>query len=332
MPVECTPPGRAAIGRRLTRPQPAPHCVARHAELPRDLLDRHAISLEAGHLLVSRPPLLLPLRLLPLRPCRCPLLSHRWLRHAIVQRAGLGRLAELTLVPVQHLPQRVGRIHHKMPAISHLNRRRRAGTDAIGMGTRAVAAHGRNLSAMPLQPRCQRVGAAIRQQVDCTATLEVADDGSIAVTAPPSPVVHPNHARRRRCRPGTRTDQPQQRVATDRHGEAGCQTRSRLAAQGKADVALDAAQAHGPARSGRRDVKQTLGKDPARAAKGGAAQAPCPHLDNGPAPLPRQVGQDARVVAVDPAGSNGAEWAFALGQLRHGQDNDAVGCRQHLHD
>ena len=75
-------------------------------------------------------------------------------------------------------------------------------------------------------------------------------------------------------------DQPQQRVAADRHGQPLCQARSGLAAQGKADVALDAAQARGSSRPWLCDLRQALGEDPVRAAHACTAEPSRSHWDD----------------------------------------------------
>ncbi len=83
---------------------------------------------------------------------------------------------------------------------------------------------------------------------------------------------------------------------------------------------------------GHRLLGQALGEDPARAIGARAAEPPCPHLDGDDAPRPGQVGQGAGVVAVDPAGKAAAERAGALGWRGRGDNGDAVGCGQNLHD
>ncbi len=79
-----------------------------------------------------------------------------------------------------------------------------------------------------------------------------------------------------------------------------------------------------------RDLGQAFGENPTRAVARGAPEPT--HLDaqGGDAPLPGQVGQDAVVAAMHPAGGLAAHRAAAHLRLRPGQDDDAVGLGQDL--
>jgi hypothetical protein len=120
-------------------------------------------------------------------------------------------------VPVKHVAQCVGRIDHEMPAVGDLHRRRRASANALGISARAVAADNSNALPVLPQPGSQCLAGAVRQQVDDTAALEVTNDGAVAVTTPPGPVIHPDDAGRRCDLAAARADQPQQGVTADRH-------------------------------------------------------------------------------------------------------------------
>src|SRR3954468_7254825 len=94
------------------------------------------------------------------------------------------------------------------------------------------------------------------------------------------------------------TDQAQQRVATERHGEPCGQARSGLTTQREAEMTLKIAQASRPSSPRRRNLGQTLGEDPPWAADTQAVKSPGPHLNADGTPLPRQIGQGAVIMAV----------------------------------
>ena len=97
-------------------------------------------------------------------------------------------------------------------------------------------------------------------------------------------------------------------------------------------MALDAAQTRGPACPRRHHVRQTFSEDPAGAAGRDTAEAPGTDLQRHGASLPRQVGQAAAVMAMNPAGNRTAERTGALRRRRRGDDGDTVGGGQNLHD
>jgi hypothetical protein len=142
--------------------------------------------------------------------------------------------------------QGIAEVAQQMPPIRDLHRSRRALARSLGVGAATVA--GDNLDAgMLAQPGCDGLAAAFGQEINDAPTLQVADDGAVALAAAPSPFIDADYPRRRVGFQLSGPDQPQQRVAADRHGQPLCQARSGFAAQGKADVALDAAQARGSA-------------------------------------------------------------------------------------
>ena len=108
--------------------------------------------------------------------------------------------------------------------------------------------------------------------------------------------------------------------------------RSRLAAQGEADVALDVGQTCGSAGPRPGDVGQAFGEDLARALALGAAEPSCLDTEGDTAPMPGQVSQGALVAAMHPAGRMAADRAARRRRLRLGEDDDAVGLGQDLLD
>src|SRR3954470_17777271 len=245
MPIECTRSQSAAIYRRLAGAQPAAHGVTRHAQAPRNTADRHARTVQPSHLFIACLPLLAPLRPLPGALRGRLLLACRRHRHDSRRQAEPGGSAQRAGVPVEHAAQRLGGIHHQVPAVGDLRCLRRTHADAFRVSARAVAADDSNILAVLLQPGGQCLARSVRQQVNNPAAFEIADDGAVALAAPPGPVIHAEDTRRWRDDDDARADQPQQGIAADRHRQPASQSRPRLTAKGKADLLLDVAQPHG---------------------------------------------------------------------------------------
>src|SRR4051794_35487253 len=290
MPIERARSQSAAVYRRLAGAQPAAHGVTRHAEAPRNAADRHARAMQPSHLFIARLPLLAPLRPVPVALRDRLLLACRRRQRDSLRQTEPGGFTQGTGLPVEHAAQRLGRIHHQVPAIGDLDCLRRARADAFSVSARAVAADDSNALAVLPQPGGQCLAGAIRQQVENSAAFEIADNGAVALAAPPSPVIYAENARRRRNGGIARANQPQQGIAADRHRQSTSQSRPWLAPEGKTDLLLDFAQPRGAPCLGRRNV-QALGEDAASALQARAAEAPDTDLQFDNAPLPRQIGQ-----------------------------------------
>jgi hypothetical protein len=124
-----------------------------------------------------------------------------------------------------------------MPAICHLHGSWRPAPCAIGIETGTITRD--NLDPWPaLQPSGYAVCVAIRQQIKNTITLQIADNRSIPLSAPPRPIVDAydrggNEAGHRR-----RPDHPEQGIAAYRHRQPMREARARLAARYKTYSAL----------------------------------------------------------------------------------------------
>ncbi len=151
-----------------------------------------------------------------------------------------GRRTHGTTMAVDGALQSLAEVTQEMPAIGDLRRRRRSLPCPLRVGSGAISRDDLN-ARMSTQPGCDGLSAAVGQQVDDTSTLEVADDGSVALAASPSPIIDANHTGRSKRHQLGRADQPQQRIAADRHGEPNRKARPGLTAQREADLALNAA-------------------------------------------------------------------------------------------
>jgi hypothetical protein len=132
--------------------------------------------------------------------------------------------------------------------------------------------------------------------------LEIDDDRAPAPAAAPGPVVDADDPRRRSLLDRRRPDQAQQRVAADRHGEACGQAGTGLPAHAMREGPLDLGETAGASSSRLGHGRQLLGEDAAWTRLVGAAEAARPDLEGARAPMPGQVGQPPRVMAVHPGG------------------------------
>lgn len=85
--------------------------------------------------------------------------------------------------------------------------------------------------AMLAHPGGQGLGLPVWQRINDLVTLEVDQNGAVAVAAPPGPVIHAQRARDRRLQNRGAVDEPQQGVRAGRHREPLRQLGAGLAAK-----------------------------------------------------------------------------------------------------
>lgn len=109
----------------------------------------------------------------------------------------------------------------QVKAIRHLQGLGCAGLRALGEGATAIARN--DLDArMVAQPLREGGSQPIRQQINRSMSLQVDDDGPVALAFAPGPIVHPYQLRCRSIRQRCLPDQVQQQVHSGDHGEGGC--------------------------------------------------------------------------------------------------------------
>ena len=213
-----------------------------------------------------------------------------------------------------------------MPAIRDLDCIRRALAHTVRIGPGPVACD--DLDArVSAQPPGQGLGLPVRQEVDHCVALQVDQDGPVAAAPAPCPVIDGQDARSgwRLVVVSGLARHAQQRVRADRHGQPLGQALAGLAAEGQSQAALQAAQALGPPCGEGCNTRQALGEGLAGAGRIKATEPP--HLDaqQRRAALPRQVAQEALVIAVDAARDRAAVGTRGHCGLRLGDDGDALG-------
>jgi hypothetical protein len=285
---------------------------------------RQALPLQLYHLLVAELAMIAPVRPQAFG-ARGGLRGRLWRRCGRV-RHGVRGLPHSTAVTINCSLHGCAEVLQQMPPIGHLERVGCALACCIGIGAGTVTCDNFD-STMPLQPSRNCAGFSVGQQVDNLVALEVNQDGSVALAAPPRPVIDRQHAWRRRLGRLCAPDQAQHGVGADRHSQQPSQAGAGLAAERQTKAALRAVQARGAARRASRSRCERLGEGLARAGGIAAAEAAHPDQEHGRAPLPRQVVQPALVAGVD---AGRAVLAIRTGRGRSpasGDDGDPVGGR-----
>ena len=219
------------------------------------------------------------------------------------------------MVLVEHRAQGVAAVAQQMEPVCHLDGVRGAPGGSLGIGAGAVADHGGH-AGMVRQPRRQRVGAAVGQQVDHAPALQVDQDGAVALALAPRPVVHAQHAH-----PGTGhgvagAHTREQRRAADRHAHRGGVARAGIAAQRQADGPVHRAQPVSLAGPGLGDAGQRFGEGPARTCRHRAPEPTNPDEQKRRAAETGDVAEAAPVGAVDPPGRDAARGTGCRGHGR----------------
>lgn len=113
----------------------------------------------------------------------------------------------------------LGEVLPEVPPVRHVDRVGGAEASGLGVGAGAVAAdhlHARVLG----QPAGDGRDAAVGQQVDGAAGLDVHQDRRVHVTLAQRELIHAEHTERRRLGPGQPSYQPQQRRTAHRDGKS----------------------------------------------------------------------------------------------------------------
>ena len=141
---------------------------------------------------------------------------------------------------------------------------------------------------------------AVGQERYDAAAFEIADEGAVAVVAPPSAVVDADDAEWIGvCRRPT-ADHAQERVAADGQHQALGEARTGPTTVCEPEVRDDLLQPRGASREGRQDVLgEALGEDPPPTGRGVAPEASHHDLEFDAPTTERQVGGTALVAALD---------------------------------
>jgi hypothetical protein len=305
-----------AIDRQRTGPDGAADGMTGQAE-----------PMQPKHLLVAAAALVLSLRPQPLHACGRRWRGHHWRSGVRGDRAG--GLPHRAAMPIHHTLQGFTEIVEEMPSIRDL--------ESIGcplpgrLGIRASTITRDDLDAfMMLQPIRDGGGLAVGQQVDDGVTLEVDQDGAVVLATLPSSVIDPHHPQRRMRRSLSATNQPQQRIGTERHGQAGSKTRARFAAEAQAKLALDTGQPRRASCRAGGTLTQRIGEGPPCTSGIAAQETAHANQQCCRTPLTRQVLQSALIRRMNAARGLATSGTVRGGGLRCGDDGDPIGRWQDL--
>jgi hypothetical protein len=145
------------------------------------------------------------------------------------------------------------------------------------------------------QPRNGSVAPAIRQKRHDSAALEIADNGAIPASSPPSPVVDADGAKRPIGPNSAPTHGPQQRVLAHRNCQSFCQCMTWAPTTGKTKLMDDAVHPRGTSPERNRDGRiEPFGEYPSPARRSCASKTPDHDLDLDGAAMGRQIARDRR--------------------------------------
>jgi hypothetical protein len=129
---------------------------------------------------------------------------------------------------------RLAQVVPQVPAVGYLDGLGSTGAGAIGVGAGTIAADNLD-SGMGFEPVGQGGSLAVWQHVYESAGDHVQQDRPVDPALAQGEIVHTEHRDLANLRLGSPPQQPQQRVAADRHTQRGRQSRSWTAGQGDRD-------------------------------------------------------------------------------------------------
>ena len=193
-------------------------------------------------------------------------------------------------------------VAQQMPPVRDLDSIWRPLPDAVGVDAGAIARNDLHAWVL-LQPRRKALSPAVGQEVEHPVPLQVNEDGPVAVTAPPGPIIDSEHARGRTWhRRGVSTARhPQQRVRASGDGQPRRKAGAGLSAADEAEMALQITQPARPARRRLCRLAEALGKGSTQAGRVQAPEASDTNAQHHWTTLPRQVAKRAIVPAVHSA-------------------------------
>src|SRR5262245_51342972 len=125
-------------------------------------------------------------------------------------------LVKLSMMRAEDLLEGCRQILQEMKSVGNLGGLWRPLPNACGIGFGAVTGHNRDVG-MGLEPRGHGFSCPILRYVNGTTPLEIDDDGAVAMTFTPGPVIDANNLWRRPFGHRHAAHTPQERIATHRY-------------------------------------------------------------------------------------------------------------------
>jgi hypothetical protein len=232
-------------------------------------------------------------------------------RHRRPDRSGLQRRSVIEQEGFQDLTE----VLDEVEAVDHLHGRRRPPADAVGVEVAAIPTDDGDRRVLA-QPGRHAGSGAVRQQVHDAMRREIDQDGAVAVSPPPGPLVYADDLQgwRRGHRGGPH--QAEQGRWTGGEPQASGESGTSIAAESHADGPEDGGQPMGVAGGWRDEVWQALREDTTHAARIAAHELPHDEVDVHHACPPGKVGQVTLVTAMHRGRCYGTTGAACLRRRR----------------
>ena len=234
--------------------------------------------------------------------------------------AGCGGLQRGSLAVEEGLDG-FAQIFDQMKPVDHLHGMRCPPAHALGVeGPPVPTDHGDR--GMLREPGGHALRRALGQQVQDPVILQGDQDRSIALPAPPRPLITPNALRVGDVRRRGRLPQPQPGVRTGAQPQTGHESCTGLPAEGHATGEQELGEPRRLTRPRSRHGGQTFRENLAWARGGVPEQFPPAELHAYGVGPPRQIGAGACLLAVDPCSLHVAQWAEDTGVRRGHLERD----------
>jgi len=209
------------------------------------------------------------------------------------------------VVPIQQPLEGLAQVLDAVEAVGDLDGGGRALPCAVGIRPASIPCD--DLDArMGREPGGEGRRRPVGQEIDRPMPLQVDEDGAKHLPASIAPIVHAQHARRRRgheVRPADRIDEG---VVADDRADGGEEAGGGSPAEGEGERREQRAQPRGAPPVRRDKYGETLGEDTPRTARRGAAPAPGVQADPHRQPLPGEIAEPSLVPTVHARGDRAA--------------------------
>jgi hypothetical protein len=227
---------------------------------------------------------------------------------------------ERLVMCVDHVFEGFHQMLQEVKAIGDLGGLGRPLAGPVGIGSRPIAGHNFH-PRMCSEPLGHGVGLPIGPQGDRLPAFQIDQDGPIGLAFTEREIVDAQDPRCAVARERQATDDAEESLTAERASQAPTEPHAGRPAEREADGDQPCNQAPRPPSPRRDHLRQPLRKDPAGALRVGTHKLADAELPSDPGNAPGQIGERARVAAVDTRGKDSAD--------RAGHD---LLCRGHAQD
>jgi hypothetical protein len=219
-----------------------------------------------------------------------------------------------------------------MPAVGDLDSLRKRPGRRFTVSASAIACDHRDLL-MLRKPAYGRRLFAVRQKLHRLASFKIADDGSVRMVASPRLIVNADHGQAVRRQAAAPTNNAQQRVVTHRNHQPSRKARRRSASQRQSKMVDNKIESGRAPRGGRQHgIAEPLGKYLPAAEDGVTTETARGNDKTDTSPRQREIGDAAKISAVNPAGRSPAGRANPNRTSMSDSDHDLGSLDRHCVD